>query len=137
MGPQERPSSLGIGPEPRPKRGVDPAEVGRPAGHGHDRDAQRLVDAVQVEDVEPADDRAVDEHRADPVDRPGRADERDHRLGPVSTVHPDPRTTYGFDVRRGRHDHRRDRGERVPSAERPVVDADDPGMILREGPPQG
>jgi hypothetical protein len=94
------------------------------------------VNRVEVQDVEPADHRAIEEDGPDPLDPAGRAHERHHPGRAVATVDADPREPYRFHALRSRDDDRRDRSVPVASGERSVVDAHDPGMRLTERSPQ-
>jgi len=77
VGAQELPADGRIPREPLSQRRLDPRKVGTVPRDGHDRDAQRVVNRVQVDDVEPADDRAVQEDGAQPLQAPSGADEPD------------------------------------------------------------
>lgn len=94
------------------------------------------MDLVKVENVEPSHDRAVQKDRAESLEGTELADERDYPTGPVRSVHPDAAGTDRLDVL-GKHEgHGREGSVSVPAFERPVVDPDDAGMRLPEGPPQ-
>ncbi len=90
---------------------------------------------IEVDDVEAPQDRAVEEERPHPVERPGRPEDLEDPLGRVPAVDPDPVRADRLHVI-GRRDHkRRDRRRRVVPVERAVVDRGDPRVRLRERSP--
>jgi len=93
------------------------------------------MDRIQVEDVEPPDDRSVQQHSPDALERRQRAQQRDHPLRSVRPVDADGRDPGPFQVLRKGDDDRRDRGPPVPACERAVVDGRDPRVGLPERPP--
>jgi len=133
---QER-EPLRRGPrEPSAQRPADPREVRPPPGHGDDRDAGGTVDRIQIDRVEPPDDRPVEQDRPDAVHRPERPQERDDAPGGVSPVHADAADPGRLKVLRGRDDHRRERGVAVAPGEGAVVHRRDAGVVLAERPTQ-
>jgi hypothetical protein len=136
MRSQEGPASVGRARKPFPQRRSDPRELRGAPRDRDDRDPELLVERVQVENVEPAHDRAVHENRADAFERSEAADERDDPTRPVRAVDPDPAGSYCLYMFGERQDHGRDRSVPVPARERSVVDPDHPRMRFPEGPPQ-
>jgi len=103
---------------------------------GHDRHAERTVDDIEVDDVEPPEDRSVEHHRADSLERTETPDEPDHslgRVGPVDTNMARSDRLYVFGEGEG---DRREGRDSVAAVERPVVDPHDPGVRFSEGAPQ-
>jgi hypothetical protein len=80
------------------------------------------MDRVQIEDVEPADDRTIQEDRADPLQGTDLPEEPDDAGGPVRPVDADPADPDRLQLLGKRDDHRRDRGVAVPAGEGSVVD---------------
>ncbi len=122
--------------EPAPERRTDPLELGATAGDGDDRDPRGPAERVEVEHVEPADDRPVEEDRADPFPAVERREERADAGGPVRPVDRHAADPHLLDAI-GERDH--DGGDRslaVAAPERPVVHPDDAGMGLPERSPQ-
>ena len=92
---------------------------------------------VEVEDIEPTDDGPVEEDRPDPVDRTEAANERDHPargVGPIDPHAPGPNLLHVLGQRQSDRGHR---SVAVAPLEGAVVDPDDAGVGLSEGPPQG
>jgi len=94
------------------------------------------VQEIEVEDIEPADDRAVEQERPRAFERAEGADETEHLAGPVGPIDPHPADAGRLETLGEAHDDRGDRGVDVPPAERPVVDRDDRRMGLGERAPQ-
>ncbi len=94
------------------------------------------MEGVQVEDVEPSDHGAVQQHRAHAVEGAQRAREGDEPVRRVAPVDLDLADAHGLDVA-GQHDHDgRHRGCPVVPGERPVVEREDARVGLRERAPQ-
>ena len=136
MRSEQAPSPLGVATEPRSQGRVDPFEIGRPSGDRDDRDPERVVDGIEVDDVEPADDGAVEQERPETVPGPQRPDQRDHGLRPVGPVDPDAGGAHRLHVRGGGDDNRRDRSIPIGPSERAIIDRDDARVLFRERAPQ-
>lgn len=134
--PQEAPALLRTPGKPLPERRSDSAELGRPPRYGDDRHAQRPVDRVEVEDVEPANHGTVDQKRPNSVEGSETPDECDHSPGPVGSVDADPAGAHGLEVVRHHHGHRRQGGVPVRAVERPVVDSHHSRVDFVERAPQ-
>lgn len=132
VGGEETPPSRGVPREPFVQGRPDPDELGRAPGECDDRDPQRTMDRVEVEYVEPSENRSVEEHRSQTFERPRSAHECDHLSGSVPAVHADPAGPDRFYIARRRDDDRGDRGGEVGAYERAVVDPHDARMRLPE-----
>jgi len=134
--PEEGEPGLRGAGEPPVEGRADPLEIGAASRDRHDRHAGGAADRVEVEDVEPPDDRSVDQDRADPVSRPQRPEQPDDPGGAVPPVDAYPGEPDRLDPLRRRDDDGGDRRVPVPPGERSVIDADDPRVRLPEGSPQ-
>ena len=115
---------------------MDPRELGGTSRHRYDRHPEPPVDRVQVEDVEPSDDRPIHQDGAEAFQRSQAADERDDPTRAVGAVDPDPADADRFQMFGERQDHGRDRSVAVAAFERAVIDPRHPRMRFPEGPPQ-
>jgi len=93
------------------------------------------MELVEVEHVEPPDDRAVEEDGSGALERRERSDEGEHPSGAVRAVHADSIPSQGFDLLGQDQGYGRDGREPVGPVERSVVDADDPRVNLPERAP--
>jgi hypothetical protein len=125
---QRSPTASRIAREPLSKGGVDRRELRIGAGHRYDRDAQPPVETVQVQDVEPADHRPVQQHRVQALESARRFHQTDQLGRSVPPVDPHPPDAYGLHAVRSRDRDRRHRCPPVGASERPVVDPDDPDV---------
>ncbi len=127
---------LRVAGEPALERRPDRAEIGRPGRHGDDGNAERAVKTVEVDDVEAADDRPVEQDR--PRARPAgeAAHERREDLRGVRSVDAHPPDPDRLDARRDGEQDGGDRRPSVPATERAVVQPDDVEVRLPERPPQ-
>ena len=91
---------------------------------------------IEVEHVEAANDRAVDQHRPDPFLAPERGQQADDAHGRIPPVDPDAREPDRLDALGRGDDDGGDRGETVAAIEGAVVYPDDPRVRLAERPPQ-
>lgn len=92
---------------------------------------------IHVEDVEPSDNRPVEQNGADAIEGPQASYERDDPPRPVRPVDPHLSRSDRLHVLRQREGDRRDRRRALVPVERPVVHPDDAGVGLSEGTPQG
>lgn len=134
---EEAPTSGGVPAEPLTERGTDPTKLGRAARQGDDRKAELTVKEVEVEHVESADHRPVEQEGSRPSDRAGGPDQTDDLPSAVLAVDANGRRHDRLDVVRGRDDHRCDRRAPVRALERAVVHPHDPRMRFPERTPQG
>lgn len=123
--------------EPATERRLDPHEVRGPPRHRDHRDVQGGPDPVEVENVEPPDDRPVEQDRPHPFQGPEGAQNGDDARGAVGPVDPDPPYPHGLELLRDGDDDRGDRGEAVAPAEGAVVDGRHARVALPEGATQG
>lgn len=136
MRAEEGPSGVGAPGEPLFQRRPDSGEFGRPTRHGNDWHAELPVNPVEVQYVEPSDDRSVQNHCSNALEGAETSHERNHLTGSVRPVDPDPPRTNRFHVLWQREGDGGDGGVALPSVEGPVVHADHPGVNLPEGAPQ-
>ena len=137
MGGEERIPARRISWEPFLKGGADSGEIGESAGHRHHRSVKAFVHGIEVDHVEPAEYRAVEQHGPYPVERTGRPDEGDHPTARVPSIDSNLADPDRFDVVRNRHNDGGDRRRPVAPRERAVVDRDHSRVGLAERPTQG
>lgn len=116
---------------------MDRREVRGVPRHRDDREAELRVEPVEVDHVEPADDRPVQEDRPEALEASGVPNEPRDLGRPIVPVHPDPAQSDRLDPGGDGHRDRGDRGPGVLSRERPVVDADHMEVGLAQGATQG
>jgi len=97
---QERPTGARRTGEPLSQRDPDAVELGGPPCHCHDRETELPVEHVEVKHVEPTPARAVEEERADAVERTEASHEGDETASTVRAVDPDLRGPDRFDLLR-------------------------------------
>ncbi len=114
---------------------MDPPPVGLSAGHANDRQPRGTVQAIEIHDIEPADHRSVQEHRAKVFPVARGSDELDDPFRRIDAVDLDRSDADGLDLVRERYDHRADRRTAVRAAEPTVVDRHQAHVGLRESAP--
>jgi len=134
---QERPARPRGLREPFLQRGVDQRERGGPPRDCDNRQPELSVERVEVEDIKAADDRSIEQDRADAVEGPETPDEGDDSPCPVRPVDPHVGRADGLDVIRQRQGDRREGRRAFASVERSVVHPDHARVDLSEGTPQG
>ena len=134
---QESPSGLGSSGKPLLQRSTNLRELGGPASDRDDRQSEFPIQRVEVEYVEAPDHGAVEQNRTDAVERAEAPDKRDDPPSPVGPIDSHVSGANGFHVFRQREGHGRDRRGPFVPVERSVVHADDAGVGLSEGTPQG
>lgn len=136
VGAEERPAGVGGAWEPLPQRRSNPRELGGTSGDRDDRHAERAIQRVEIEDVEPAHHRPVEEDRPDAIERAKTPDERNDPPRTVGAVDAHATGTDRLHVLGKRHGHGRHRSVAVPALERTVVDTDHSRVRLPERTPQ-
>lgn len=93
------------------------------------------MEYVEVEDIESADDRTVEEDGADTVERPQASDECDDPSRAIVAIDSHPTGPDRFHMLRERECDRRQRSVLVVAVERSVIDPDHAGVDLAERTP--
>jgi len=136
MGTEKRPSVGRCTREPFLEGKPDPGELRCPPRHGDDGELELSVDRVQVEDVEPPDDRAIEQHGPHPFERIEALNQRDDLTSAVGAVPSDPSRSNGLDMLGQSHHYGGDRRVLLATVERPVIDAHDLWMRFPQRAPQ-
>lgn len=123
--------------EPLLERRADSSELGSAAGDCDHRAPERSVDRVEVDDVEPAENRTIEQHRPDAVERTGRADDRHDASRGVAAVHAHSVGSNRLDLFGHRNHDGRDGRDTVPPDKSAVVHPDHARVDLGERAPQG
>ena len=135
VGRQEPPASVGVPREPLSQSGPDPGELGRPPRQRHDGEAELPMERVEVDHIEPPEDRTIHQQGANALERTGGSHQGDDPRGRILSVDRDRACADRLDVVGRGKDHRCDRSACVAPLERPVVDPHDPGVCLTERAP--
>ncbi len=135
VGSKESPTRVRCPGKPLHEGRPDPGELGGTSGDRDDRQTQLSMEQVEVQDIESADDRTVEEDGADTVERSQASNECDDPSRAVGTVDADPTGPDGFHMLRERERDRRNGGVPVVAVERSVIDPDHAGVDLAERTP--
>jgi len=114
---------------------VDRRKGGRAARHRDDRTSETSGETTEVDDVEPSDDRAVQEHRAHAGELGQRPHEGGDAVRRVGAVDADPSERDALDDVGRRPGDGGDRRERVTATEGAVVDGGDAQVRFAERAP--
>jgi hypothetical protein len=95
------------------------------------------VEPVQVQNVETADHRAVQQDGVESLQTASGPNQADDLLRRIPSVHAHATHTDGFDTIRGGDRHGRDGRPAIVPMEGPVIDADDSHVELGESRTQG